>query len=125
MIDANDPALRDARRMKKITTLHSVTTNQLDPHCDTTVANEKWVPNFEVANLLSTKDLSLLSYTSLEKRPVSYWERQCLWRVARSDLTYTFNPTWTTSTAQQSELERVNEEKFMAMSELFWIKVSY
>jgi len=123
MIDANDAALWETKRLKKISVLHSVTTDQLDPGRDANVANDKWVPSFEVANLLNTKDLSLQHYASLTKRPVSDWEKQCIWRVARSDLTYDFNPTWSTSTDEQVQLERVNEEKFMAMSELFWVKV--
>ncbi|KAK5955072.1 hypothetical protein OHC33_003751 [Knufia fluminis] len=124
MIDGNDPTLRDGKWLKKVTTLYSVKTSQLDPSCGANIADEKWVASFQVAVLLSTKDLSLLSYTPFDKRPASNWERQCLWRVARSDLTYDFNPTWTTSTARQVELERINEEKFMAMSELFWVKWS-
>ena len=123
MIDANDAAIWDTKRLKKITVLHSVTMDQLDPGCDADVAKEKWVPSFQVANLLNTKNLSLQHYASFQKRPVTHWERRCIWRVARSDLTYDFNPTWSTSTSEQVQLERVNEEKFMAMSELFWVKV--
>ena len=39
--------------------LFTATTGQLDPTCEAAVANERWIPNFQVAPVLAIKDLGL------------------------------------------------------------------
>lgn len=126
MIDENDSDVRSLSWLSKFLPLYAVRTRQLDPSCDMSMSEEEWVPNFQVAGLLSTKDLTLQSYGSFERRSVSAHERQCLWRVARLNLSYDTDPDalWTTSVSKATEMEIVAQEKFMSMEELFWIKVS-
>ena len=117
---------RSVNWLSKFLPLYVVKTRQLDPRCDVSVAEEEWIPNFQVAGLLSTKDLRLQSFGTLEQKPVSAHERQCLWRVARLNLSYDISPNalWTTSVSKANEMESIAQAKFMAMEELFWVKVS-
>lgn len=124
MIDENDPDVRSARWLSKYLPLYSVRTRQLDPTCEPSIAEDEWVPNFQVAGLLTTKDLNLSSYSSISKKPVSDHQRQCLWRVARLKLSYGANSLRTVAISKATEVERIAEEKFMSMAELFWVKVS-
>lgn len=125
MIDENDSDVRSPSWLSKFLPLYVVKTKQLDPNSES-ATDEEWIPNFQVAGLLSTKDLKLQAFGSLEHRPVSIYERQCLWRVARLNLSYDTDPNalWTTSVSKATEMEKVAQGKFMAMEELFWVKFS-
>lgn len=124
MIDENNSLVREQQWLNKYLPLYCVKTRQLDSYCDEAVADVEWLPNFQVAGLLSTKDLSLLNFTSFDKRSVTPHERHCIWRVARLKLSYDFNPLWTTSVDKANEIESVAQAKFMAMQELFWVKLA-
>lgn len=125
MIDDNTPEVRGLQWLSKFLPLYTVRTKQLDPYCTASEADDEWVPNFQVAGLLATKDLRLRNFTSFDTRPVSEHERQCLWRVARLKLSYDFNPLWTTTVSRANEIEFIAQEKFISMQELFWVKVSW
>ena len=125
LIDNNDPEVRSVDWLKHFSELFTVRTVQLDP--DTTDANKDdlWIPNFQAAGLLATKDLNLRNYTSFETRPVTPFQRERLWMVARNILSFEYPPNpWTsklTDNWRRSEIEE--RPKFFAMEELFWVKV--
>ncbi|KAK5070919.1 hypothetical protein LTR64_003893 [Lithohypha guttulata] len=124
MVDDGDSEVRSPQWLSKFLPLYCVKTYQLDHNCDSSIAEESWVPNFQIAGLLGTKDLNLSEFNSFEKRHVTPHERQCIWRVARLKLSYDFNPLWTTSVSKANEIEHIAQEKFMSMAELFWVKLS-
>ena len=128
MIDDSNPFVKSADWLGRFLPLYSVRTRQLDLTNDVNSAvDEEWIPNFQAASLLSKKDLQLREFVSFTRRPVSAHERQCLWRVARLKLAYDFNhlaPISTLPVSEANEVESVAKEKFMSMSELFWVKVS-
>lgn len=124
MIDDDNPEVRSPQWLNKYLPLYSVRTRQLDPMCEASVAEDEWVPNFQVAGLLTTKDLNLSDYSNFGKKPVTDHQRQCLWRVARLKLSYGANSLRTVAISKATEIERIAEEKFMSMAELFWVKVS-
>lgn len=124
MIDNNDPAVRGQAWLSKFLPLFTVKTAQLDPGLGGLGQDDLWVPNFQVACLLLTKDLNLRNYTSFEKRPVTPAQRQCLWKVSRNMLSFEYEAN-AINTSIQKAREREEEErpKFFAMEELFWVKV--
>jgi len=124
MLDTGDPTVRSPVWLSKFLPLFTVRSRQLDPDCAPSMQEEEWLPNFQVAGLLATKDLHLRNYTSLEKRPVSPAERECLWRVARHMLSYDYDANGlNTSIKQAIQTEEEERPKFYAMEELFWVKV--
>lgn len=125
MIEENSPQVRRLPWLNHFLPLYSVRTHQLDLDCPVEVADEEWIPNFQVASLLGTKDLKLISFTPLEKRPVTGHQRMCLWRVSRTKLSYDLPPNWIPTVDRALEIESVAEEKFKSTTDLFWVKVSY
>ncbi|KIX02038.1 uncharacterized protein Z518_07977 [Rhinocladiella mackenziei CBS 650.93] len=125
MIDNNDPTVKSEAWLSKFLPLFTVRTAQLDPDAPVSCKDDLWIPNFQVAGLLVTKDLNLRSYTSLEKRPVNLTQRHCLWKVSRVMLSYEYE-TNGFNTPIQKAVQREEEErpKFYAMEELFWVKLS-
>ncbi|ETN37879.1 uncharacterized protein HMPREF1541_07502 [Cyphellophora europaea CBS 101466] len=105
--------------------LYTVRTAQLDPVAHPAMADEKWIPNFQAAVLLATKDLNLRNYTALEKRPVSAEEQERLWKVGRHMLSYEY-PTnsYNTSIKKAKQVEAEQRPKFLSMTEVFWVKLS-
>lgn len=125
MFDHGDSSAKSHGWLSKFLPLFTVRTKQLDPTYAAETQEEKWVPNFQIAGLLATKDLNLRSYTSFEKRQVTDMQRQCLWRVARNMLSYEYDvKTYNTSIKQAIEKEEEEYPKFLAMEELFWVKLS-
>ncbi|KIW73894.1 hypothetical protein PV04_01975 [Phialophora macrospora] len=125
LIDRNDPEARSAAWLKLFLPLYTAKSVQLDPNTPDAYKNELWVPNFQVAGLLATKDLNLRNYTSLETRPVTMHERQRLWSVARNSLSYDVQTShWNTTIKQAIQREEEQRPKFYAMEELFWVKLS-
>ena len=125
LLENNDPIAKSRQWLVKYLPIFTVRTKQLDPECESSIAHEEWVPNFQVAGLLGTKDLNLRQYTSLEKRSVTSVHRDALWRVARNMLSYDYDANAFNTTlemARDRELE--NRPKFFIMQELFWVKVS-
>ncbi|OCT53169.1 Ankyrin repeat protein [Cladophialophora carrionii] len=125
LIDRNDPEARSGAWLKLFLPLYTAKSVQLDPNTPDANKNELWVPNFQVAGLLATKDLNLRNYTSLETRPVTMHERQRLWSVARNSLAYDVQTShWNTTIKQAIQREEEQRPKFYAMEELFWVKLS-
>lgn len=134
MLDSDDSEARGHVWLSKFLPLLTVRSSQIIPglehlkrgiwegmHPD----DEEWIPNFQVAYLLATKDLNLRSYTSLERRHVTYREKEGLWKVSRIMLSFDYHAhayNTTIEIAKQKELEE--RPKFMAMQEIFWVKVS-
>ena len=125
MLDQGDLTVRSFAWLKKFLPLFTVWTKQIDPDCSSDAGEEEWIPNFQAAGLLATKDLNLRQYTQLEKRDVNEHQREALWRVARNILAIDYHATgFNTSIAKAIEMEEESRPKFMAMKELFWVKVS-
>ncbi|EXJ89048.1 hypothetical protein A1O3_02112 [Capronia epimyces CBS 606.96] len=125
MIDNNDPTVRSEAWLKKFLPLFTVRTAQLDQEAPPATQAELWIPNFQVAGLLVTKDLHLRRYTSLEVLPVTAEQRQRLWQVSRVMLSYEYETSgWNTSIQKAIQREEEERPKFMAMKELFWVKLS-
>ncbi|KAL2424678.1 hypothetical protein ABEF91_001090 [Exophiala dermatitidis] len=125
MIDNNDPTVRSEAWLKKFLPLYTVRTQQLDPDVAPANRDDLWIPNFQVAGLLVTKDLNLRNYTSLEIMPVTLQQRQRLWQVARLMLSFEYQvDSWNTPLQKAKDREEEERPKFMAMQELFWVKLS-
>lgn len=125
LLDQGDPLVKSHQWLRKFLPLYTVRTYQIDGNCGTDIRDDEWLPNFQVAGLLATKDLKLTQYTSLEKRPVTLQERDAIWRVARLVLSFEFVSTvFNTPTQLAIDREKENKPKFMAMEDLFWVKVS-
>ncbi|EXJ94981.1 hypothetical protein A1O1_00099 [Capronia coronata CBS 617.96] len=125
MIDNNDPTVKGEAWLKKFLPLFTVRTAQLDPNAPSATHDDLWIPNFQVAGLLVTKDLHLRNYTSLEVMPVTPFQRTRLWQVSRNMLSFEYQTTaWNTSVAKARQREEEERPKFMAMKELFWVKLS-
>lgn len=124
MIDNNDPAVRSEPWLKKFLPLFTVRTVQLDQDAPSATHNDLWIPNYQVAGLLVTKDLHLRNYTALEVMPVTPEQRLRLWQVSRHMLSYDYQISgWNTSIQKAIQREEEEKPKFMAMKELFWVKV--
>ena len=123
LLETNDPAY--AQWLTRFLPLFTVRTEHLEPNCSPFVAQDLWVPNWQVAVLLGTKDLNLRNYTSFEKHEATSDHRDRMWRVGRFMLSYDF---WTngynTPVKMAVDIERRERPKFAAMAELFWVKVS-
>lgn len=125
LIIDNDASLsKSAPWVSKFLPLFTVKSSQLDDEPSAAEHDALWVPNFQVAGLLATKDLNLRNYTSLDKRPVTPAQRQSLWKVSRNMLSYDYDTNALNTTIKQAN-QREEEErpKFFAMEELFWVKV--
>lgn len=124
MIDNNDPAVRSDAWLRKFLPLFTVKTSQLTSESLPVATDDLWVPNYQVAGLLATKDLNLRNYTSFEKRPVTQNQRLCLWKVSRNMLSFEYDATAYNTTIQKAkEKEEEERPKFLNMEELFWVKV--
>ena len=122
LIDNSDPKVRSEEWLKLFLPLYTVKSVQLDPNDADN--NDLWIPNFQAAGLLATKDLNLRNYTSFERRQVTLHQRQRLWGVARNSLAYEFQTNqWNTTIKQAIQREQEERPKFYAMEELFWVKV--
>ena len=121
--------------LSKFLPLFTVRTSQIEPRSENEgrigywdapdPEDEEWVPNFQAAGLLATKDLNLRQYTSLERKRVNDRERQALWRVARNMLSFDYDANaFNTSVEHAFQKDREERPKFMAMQEVFWVKVN-
>lgn len=122
LLETGDPEY--SRWLTRFLPLFTVRTEQLDPECPSYAAHELWVPNWQVAVLLATKDLNLRNYTSFEKREATPNHRDRMWRVGRLMLTFDFYSSgYNTPIKQANDAERRERPKFFALAELFWVKV--
>ena len=134
LIDQDSPEVRSSDWLKEMLPLLVIKSSQIVPELehlkrswweDQNPDDEEWLPNFQVAYLLGAKDLKLHSYTSLEKRDVTDRERAGLWNVSRNMLSFDFHTTGANTKATlAAQKEQEERPKFMAMKELFWVKVS-
>ena len=134
LLDRDDPEVRSHAWLSKFLPLLTVRSSQIIPGMEHLIRgpfegvhpdDEKWIPNYQVAYLLATKDLNLRSYTSLERREVTEQEKEGLWRTSRIMLSFDFHSNaFNTSIDLAMQLEREERPKFMAMQEVFWVKVS-
>jgi hypothetical protein len=134
LLDRDDPEVRSHAWLSKFLPLLTVRSSQIIPGMEHLIRgpfeevhpdDEKWIPNYQVAYLLATKDLNLRSYTSLERREVTEQEKEGLWRTSRIMLSFDFpSNAFNTTIDSALQLERDERPKFMAMQEIFWVKVS-
>jgi ankyrin repeat protein len=124
LLDAGDPRAKSYEWLSHFLPLFTVDTAQLEPGTTAPSANEVWIPNFQAAVLLATKDLNLRNYTALERRPVTPEERERLWKVARNILSYDYESnSYNTTIKKACLVEEEQRPKFYSMNELFWVKV--
>ena len=134
LLDKDDPEVRSHAWLSKFLPLLTVRSSQIIPGMEHLMRgpfeavhpdDEEWIPNYQVAYLLATKDLNLRSYTSLERRHVTDQEKDGLWRTSRIMLSFDFDSNaFNTPIELAMQLEREERPKFMAMQEIFWVKVS-
>ena len=125
MLDNHDPFYKNPEWLRHFLPLYTVRMKQLDPSAPQESAEDEWVPNFQVACLLATKDLKLSNFTSFDKRPVNGEERDRLWKVARQMLSYDYQTNgFNTPIKQACQIEEQQRPKFFGMSDLFWVKLS-
>ena len=125
MLDNNDPLYKSLEWLRRFLPLYTVRMKQLDPSASLSAAEDEWIPNFQVACLLATKDLKLSNFSSFDKRPVNVEERDRLWKVARQMLSYDYQTNgFNTPIKQACQIEEQQRPKFFAMSDLFWVKLS-
>jgi ankyrin repeat protein len=135
LLDKDDPEVRSHAWLSKFLPLLTVRSSQIIPGMEHLIRgpfegvhpdDEEWIPNYQVAYLLATKDLNLRSYTSLERRNVTDQERVGLWRTSRIMLSFDFHSNaFNTPIDLAMQLEREERPKFMSMQEIFWVKVSF
>ena len=134
LLGKDDPEVRSHAWLSKFLPLLTVRSSQIIPGMEHLIRgpfegvhpdDEEWIPNYQVAYLLATKDLNLRSYTSLERRDVTDREKDGLWRTSRIMLSFDFHSNaFNTPIDLAMQLEREERPKFMAMQEIFWVKVS-
>ncbi|KAL1961346.1 hypothetical protein VTO42DRAFT_74 [Malbranchea cinnamomea] len=125
LIGSNHPRARDHDWLRRFMPLAIVTTKKIDPSCAPESAEERWVPNYQVAPLLATNDLQLSQYPSWEKRQATPTQRTCLWRTTRNILTENdaLNPLSAT-VEEFGARTTANRTKFEAMEHVFWVKLA-
>ncbi|KAL8770221.1 MAG: hypothetical protein Q9209_004063 [Squamulea sp. 1 TL-2023] len=141
---------RQPREIKKWLPLYTVTTREIDPDCDDSGADERWIANVQAAPILAIKDLGLsqckhsispgrmpdircfycvfadngIKDTAWERKELSKAQQQSLWRQVRNQMSQAnINPL----TLTMDDVQRLDEEtypKFQGLKSLFWIKLS-
>jgi hypothetical protein len=126
LVGSNDPRARSHAWLKRFMPVVTAFTKQLDPSCDTSVADERWVPNYLVAPLLATNDLQLSQYTSWEKRNATPTQRENLWRVTRRVLVQGDDKDFMSSSfGQIMQKDCETRPKYFDMEHVFWIRVRH
>lgn len=126
LVGSNDPRARSHAWLKRFMPVVTAFTKQLDPSCDTSVADERWVPNYLVAPLLATNDLQLSQYTSWEKRNATPTQRENLWRVTRRMLVQGDDMDFMSSSfGQIMQKDCETRPKYFDMEHVFWVRVSH
>lgn len=124
LLESSDIRAKSHEWLSHFLPLYTARTGQLDPSAPPSVSQDEWIPNFQAAVLLATKDLNLRNYTSLERRPATEEERMRLWKVARHMLSYDYiSNSYNTTVKRAVSIEEEQRPKFMSMAELFWVKV--
>lgn len=124
LVGSNDPRAKSHGWLKRFMPLVTAQTKQLDPQCEASVAEEKWIPNYLVAPLLATNDLQLSQYVSWEKRTVTPTQRANLWRVTRRMLVPAEDTEASgSSMGQILQKDCATRPKYFEMEHVFWVKV--
>ena len=126
LVGSNDAQARSHAWLRKFLPVVTAETRQLDPTCDATVAEDRWVPNYLVAPLLATNDLQLSQYASWEKRDATPTQRMNLWRVTRrmlvqADEREVLGSSW----GQVMQKDSETRPKYFEMEHVFWVKVFF
>lgn len=125
LVGSSDPQARSHSWLRKFMPVVTAETKQLDPSCNSDLANERWVPNYLVAPLLATNDLQLSQYASWEKRDVTPSQRMNLWRVTRRMLVQADDTEFlTASFGQIMQKDSETRSKYFSMEHVFWVKLS-
>ncbi|KAL1971131.1 hypothetical protein VTN77DRAFT_82 [Rasamsonia byssochlamydoides] len=122
LIGSNDPRARSHAWLKQFMPVVTAKTEQIDPSCDSEIAEERWVPNFLVAPLLATNDLQLSQYASWEKRKATPTQRMNLWRVTRRILIQSDDSE--ASFGQVIQKDGETRLKYFDMEHVFWVRLS-
>ncbi|MCJ1228142.1 Set3 complex subunit with deacetylase activity, meiotic-specific repressor of sporulation proteins [Toensbergia leucococca] len=116
---------KNVNEVSKWLPLYTATTRDLDPDCDEQIADERWIPNLQAAPVLAIKDLDLSQYTAWPRRIATENQRGSLWRVCRVKLAQASKPSpLKFSHAEAFALDAETRVKFLAMKQVFWIKLS-
>ena len=125
MIEEGEPSVKDHKWLKRYLPLYTVYTRQLEADCNSEIAEDQWIPNFQAAGLLAAKDLHLRQYTQLEKRHVNARERLHLWKVSGVMLATDYDANALNTTIEwERRSYKDSEAKFANMEPLFWVRVS-
>ncbi|KAL9592917.1 MAG: hypothetical protein Q9179_006253, partial [Wetmoreana sp. 5 TL-2023] len=136
--------VRQPQEVRKWLPLYTVTTREIDPGCDESMADERWIANVQAAPILAIRDLDLsqcrlsrlsflpltqpvltvLADTAWTRLPLSPSQRQSLWRQVRNQMSQAnINPlTFTWHDAHRLDTETY--PKFRDLKSIFWIKLS-
>ena len=134
----------DARTSKEVTKwlpLRTVTTQELDPGCESQIAEEKWIANIQAAPILAIKDLELSQCKYSTSRPRNAANLMCtadtawtrfpapinhhgsLWRQLRNPMSQALPPSFLSPT-EVYNLDAETRPKFFDLKHVFWIKLS-
>ncbi|KAL8729745.1 MAG: hypothetical protein Q9166_004574 [cf. Caloplaca sp. 2 TL-2023] len=115
---------RQPQEVRKWLPLYTVTTREINPGCDESVSDERWIANVQAAPILAIRDLELSQYTALDRQTLSSSQRQSLWRQVRNQMAQAdINPlTFTMHDALR--LDQETYPKFHALQSMFWIKLN-
>ena len=132
---------RAKNEVSKWLPLRTVTTQELNPGCETQIAEERWIANIQAAPVLAIKDLELsqckshgpnpdrwsssnfTTDTAWTRLPATMNHQGSLWRQLRNPMSQALPPSFLSPT----ELYQLDEEtrpKFFALKNVFWIKLS-
>ncbi|KAL8998529.1 MAG: hypothetical protein Q9169_002472 [Polycauliona sp. 2 TL-2023] len=115
---------RQPREIRKWLPLYTVTTRELDPGCDESAADERWIANVQVAPILAIRDLDLSQYTAWEHRPLTPRQRQSLWRQVRNQMSQADINPLTFTLSEAIALDAETYPKFNDLKSVFWIRLS-
>ncbi|KAL8852093.1 MAG: hypothetical protein Q9221_003023 [Calogaya cf. arnoldii] len=116
---------RQPQAVKKWLPLYTVTTQEIEPGCDKSMADERWISNVQAAPILAITDLDLSQYTAWERKELSKDQRQSLWRQVRNQMSQAdINPLTYTINDATIRMDHETHLKFHDLKSVFWIKLS-
>lgn len=125
MIDTSNPERFNHKWLKQFANLLTVTSEQIDPRCPLESREVRWLPSFQVAALLVTKDLGLNHLTQLEKKEMAPLHRINLWRTGNTMIANNYIATMDNTTFElEDRLLKDARPKFLNMEPLFWVRLS-
>ena len=125
MIDTANAERFNQKWLKQFSPLLTVTSEQIEPRCSPEAREVRWIPSFQVAALVVTKDLGLNHLTQLEKKEMAPVHRLNLWRTGNTMIANNYIATMENTTFElEDRLLRDAKPKFLSMEPLFWVRVS-